>query len=271
MPTIESIDPAPGTLVRFISDLHYGHERCEAPPPAELAELLLRDGVGMLVVVGDLAETRKCLWQESGKKLRNELREECRRRGVQLVEISGNHDPDIEPLLVRFWGGRVVAMHGHALYREVAPWSWEYLRNKEKCRALIASYRERDHELPARLELSREMCQLTTPILRREGIRNKYLRGFMHCFWPPQRPLNIVWSWLSCAHRAENFARRYFPEAEVVVLGHFHRFGNWRMRHRHILNTGAWFRHASPYYLDMKDAQVLAYKRISLPDRKESP
>ncbi len=262
MPTIETVEPPPGMLVRFISDLHYGHERCEAPSPAELAELVLRDGVGMLVVVGDLAETRNCPWQAEGKRLREELRAECRSRGVQLVEISGNHDPDVEPLLVRFWGGRVVAMHGHALYREVAPWSWEYLRNKEKCRALIADYRHRDHLLHDRLELSRDMCQLTTPILRREGIRNKYLRGFMHCFWPPQRPFNIVWSWLTCARRAERFARRYFPEAQTVVLGHFHRFGNWQLRRRHILNTGAWFKHATPYMVDMKDAQVLSYKRV---------
>lgn len=262
MPTIESINPPAGMLVRFISDLHYGHERCEAPPPQELAKLLLTDGVGMLVVVGDLAETRKCAWQERGKTLRQDFREECSRRGVQLVEISGNHDPDVPPMLIRFWEGRVVAMHGHALYREVAPWSWEYLRHKKKCRALIASYQDRDDILEARLELSREMCQLTAPILRREGIKNKYLRGFLHCFWPPQRPWNIVWSWLTCASRAERFARRYFPEAETVILGHFHRFGNWKCRRRHILNTGAWFRHATPYYTDMIDGKVIAYRKV---------
>lgn len=264
METIKSIEPPPGMLVRFISDLHYGHERCEAPAPAQLAEMLLSDNVGMLVVVGDLAETRQCAWQEQGKKLREELRRECRNRGVELIEISGNHDPDVPPLLINFWGGKVVAMHGHALYREVAPWSWEYLRNKQKCKTLIASYRDREHNLKDRLELSREMCQLTTPILRREGIRNKYLRGFMHCFWPPQRPFNIVWTWLTCSRRAELFARRYFPQAEVLILGHFHRFGNWKSKHRHILNTGAWFRHATPYRVDMQDARVLSYEKISI-------
>jgi UDP-2,3-diacylglucosamine pyrophosphatase LpxH len=49
----------------------------------------------------------------------------------------------------------------------------------------------------------------------------------------------------------------------VLILGHFHRFGNWKFRNRHILNTGAWFRHATPYYVDMRDGQVLAYKKIS--------
>jgi exonuclease SbcD len=227
----------------------------------QLKELL--QGVSILVVVGDMAETRPCCWQEQGVVAREELRALCRENGVELVEISGNHDPDTPILLASFWGGRVVAMHGHALHKEVAPWSWEYLHNKNKCRRLIEQYRERDHNLTARLELSREMCQLTTPILRREGIRNKYLRGFMHCFWPPQRPLNIVLSWLTCRHRAEHFARTYFPDCEVMILGHFHRFGNWK-HHRHILNTGAWFRHATPYCVDMRDGQVLAYRKVQL-------
>lgn len=261
MPTVETINPPRGMVVRFVSDLHYGHERCEAPAPAELAARLL-DGIGMLVVVGDLAETRACPWQERGMQLRAELRQECHRRGVQLVEIAGNHDPDAEPLLVRFWDGRVVAMHGHALYKEVAPWSWEYLHNKGKCRELI---RNTPHTtLEERLELSRRMCRLTAPILRREGIRNKYLRGFMHCFWPPERPWKIVWSWLTCARRAAAFARHFFPDAEVLILGHFHRSVNRRIGGRHILNCGAWFRHATPYGVDMCDARVLAYRRLTI-------
>ncbi len=262
MPGIVNITPPAGTLVRFISDLHYGHERCEAPPPAQLAAQMQGDGVDMLVVVGDLAETRSCAWQAEGMRLREELRTECRKRGVELVEISGNHDPDTEPLLVRFWGGRVVAMHGHALYKEVAPWSWEYLRNKEKCRELIRSFPHA--KLSERLELSRRMCQLTAPILRREGIRNKYLRGFLHCFWPPQRPCRIVWSWLTCTRRAEKFARRYFPEAETVILGHFHCFGNRIFGKRRILNCGAWFKHATPYCVDMRDGSFLSHRKIHL-------
>lgn len=262
MGCIINIEPPPGTLVRFISDLHLGHERCEAPPVARLEPLL--HGVGILVVVGDLAETRQCDWQARGIAAREELRSLCREKGVQLVEISGNHDPDTPALLARFWGGQVVAMHGHALHKEVAPWSWEYLRNKQACHQLISKYPDADTRLEARLELSRAMCQLTPPILRREGIRNPLLRGFMHCFWPPQRPLGIIWSWLTCARRCEQFTRKFFPEARVVIFGHLHRFGNWRFGKRRILNTGAWFRHATPYIVDMRDARVISYQKISL-------
>lgn len=260
MSVIADIDPAPGVRVRFLSDLHYGHERCEAPPPRELAPLL--EGIGMLVIAGDLAETRSCSWQSRGYALREELRQLCRERGVELVEISGNHDPDVPFLLARFWGGRVVAMHGHALYKEVAPWSWEYLRHKKQCQELIARYPDSDINLESRLALSRAMCQFTPPILRRGGVRNPLLRGFLHCFWPPQRPLGIIRCWLTCGRRAEQFARQFFPEAETLILGHFHRPGCWRYGAHTILNTGAWFRHASPRMVDMQDGKLLFYGPI---------
>ena len=173
MSCIIDIEPPPGSTVRFISDLHLGHERCEAPAVAGLAPLL--QGIGTLVILGDAAETRKCSWQEAGLAAREELRSLCRKHGVQLVEIAGNHDPDLPALLVRLWSGRVIGMHGHALYKEGAPWSWEYLHNKQACRQLISSFAQVDTNLEQRLELSRQMCQLTPPVMRREGIRNPLL------------------------------------------------------------------------------------------------
>ncbi len=260
--SIIRIEPPPGMRVRFISDLHYGHERCQAPSPRELVASL--DGIGMLVVVGDMAETRPCPWQERGQALRDELRRLCAERGIKLVEISGNHDPDIPALLALFWQGRVAAMHGHAIYKEVAPWSWEYLRNKKACRELIAHYTDCDENLHSRLELSRAMCTLTPPIMRREGIKNRFLRSFLHCFWPPQRPLRIVWGWLTCGWKAEQFTRRFLPGTETFILGHFHRYGNWRFGKRAILNTGAWFKHATPYAVDMQDGRIISHARVEI-------
>lgn len=260
MADVIHIEPQPGTLVRFISDLHYGHERCQAPAPEQLMADM--DGVGMLVVAGDLAETRPCRWQQRGTELREQLRACCRSRNIELVELAGNHDPDTPALAASFWQGRVVAMHGHALYKEVAPWSWEYLRNREKCRALIASYPDCDTDLGQRLALSRAMSTYTPPILRREGIRNRHLRGFLHCFWPPQRPWGIVCSWLTCARRAARFMHSFFPKAQFLIFGHFHRSCNRTFGTLRILNTGAWFRHATPYAVDMQDGKFIAYRRL---------
>lgn len=257
-PLITSLEPAPGERVRVISDLHLGHERCEIPSVAAL-EPILR-GTDYLVVAGDLAETRRCNWQERGLALREEFRELCQRRGVHLIELAGNHDPDTPAMLLRLWGGNTVVMHGHALFKEGAPWSWEYLRNKAACRALIDKYPAADTNLEQRLLLARAMCCLTPPIMRREGIRNPLLRGLMHCFWPPARPIGIVRSWLTCGSRANAFANRFFPDAANLILGHFHRSGTWRFGNRCIANTGAWFRHATPYSADLVDGRLIAYE-----------
>ena len=256
-PLVIEPEIAPGALVRVISDLHLGHERCEVPDLEQLKPLL--KGVSLLIVAGDLAETRECVWKERATEQREHFRRLCRENGVQLLELSGNHDPDIVPMAASLWGGSTVIMHGHAIFREVAPWSWEYLRNKEKCHELIRSFPTEDRDLEQRFELARAMCRLTPPIMRREGIRNKYLRGFLHCFWPPARPIGIIRCWLTGAGKANQFADRYFPQARYLVLGHFHRSFFRRFGKRTIANTGAWFRHATPYAVDFRDGKLLRY------------
>ncbi len=253
------LSPPPGTRVRVLSDLHLGHERCEAPALRHLIPLL--EGVDILVIAGDLAETRHGAWQEEGLALREELRSLCCEHGVSLICLAGNHDPDAGPMLLSLWDGRAVIMHGHALYKEGSPWSWEYLYNRERCEELIASFPNADTDLEVRLELASQMCRLTAPIMRREGINNRYLRGLLHCFFPLERPIHIVWGWLSCGWRTNTFARRFFPQAEVVVFGHFHRSGRWRYGKRTIVNTGAWFCHATPWLADLQDGRLTAYHK----------
>lgn len=259
MSCIIRIEPAPGALVRVISDLHLGHERCEVPNLI-LPEGIL-EGVDHLIIAGDLAESRVCEWKDKGIALREQLRELCRARGVQLTELAGNHDPDVHPQLALLWEGRVAIMHGHALFKEVSPWSWEYLGNKQACNKVIAENPQADTDLEARLELARTLSQLTPPVMRREGIKNKYLRGFLHCFWPPQRPWGIVSCWLTFGWRAERFARQYLPNVKTMVMGHFHRSGRWRYGDRTIVNTGAWFKHATPYVADLRDGKLISYRK----------
>lgn len=259
MSCIIRIEPAQGALVRVISDLHLGHERCEVPN-RQLPDSIL-DGVDHLIIAGDIAETRDCEWKHQGLSQREQIRELCRQRGVQLTELAGNHDPDIPHMMALLWNGSVAIMHGHALFKEVSPWSWDYLNNKEECNRVIADTPQADTDLEARLELSRAISQLTPPIMRRKGIRNKYVRGFLHCFWPPQRPWNIVMSWLTFGRRAERFARQYLPDVKTMILGHFHRSGRWHYGERTIVNTGAWFKHATPYVADLRDGKLISYRK----------
>lgn len=254
MGAVIDIDVKPGERVRFISDLHLAHERCQALTDYDL-ESVVR-GTDILVSNGDLSETRPCPWREMGVRLRADFHALCARHGVRLIELAGNHDPALPHLAARFWGGRVVAMHGHAIFREIAPWSWEYINNKELFRSIIAACPEADTDLEARLELSRRLSSAVSPIFKRRGPHIPVVSSLLHCFWPPERPLQIIRGWLTSPGLANRFAGQYFPQAETVVLGHFHRHCFRRFPGRTVINTGAWFKHATPYVLDMVDARV---------------
>lgn len=248
---IQELNLAPGERARFISDIHFGHVKALVREPDELSFLL--KGCTHLVVCGDLSETRESPYQAEGLEKRSRFLQMCRDAGVKPVLLAGNHDPQEKAGLLKLQRGRVCVLHGHALFKEVAPWGWEYLKNKKIARELIASFPEADEDLLRRLELSRDMSLLVPPIYTRSGARgNKVVRFLAHSAWPPERPVRIFLAWLTMMRRMRKFTDRFFPEAEVVIFGHLHRravagkkFG------RLYVNLGACFRHAQSWAADL--------------------
>lgn len=172
---IQELALAPRDRARFISDIHFGHTKALVREPEEL-EFLLK-GCSHLVVCGDLSETREGPCREEGLEKRARFLRMCRAAGVQPVLLAGNHDPDEKAGLLKLQGGRICALHGHALFREVAPWGWEYLKNKQVSRELIAAFPEADVDLLRRLELARAMSVLVPPVYTRPGAhQNKLVR-----------------------------------------------------------------------------------------------
>ena len=248
---IQELDLAPGERARFISDVHFGHAKALAREPEELAFLL--EECTHLVVCGDLSETRESPCQAEGLEKRARFLQMCRDAGVQPVLLAGNHDPDEKAGLLKLQGGRVCALHGHALFKEVAPWGWEYLKNKQASRELIAAFPEADTDLRRRLELARAMSVLVPPIYTRSGAcRNKLVRFLAHSAWPPERPAQILLAWLTMMRRMRKFTERFFPEAEVVIFGHLHRRAVTGKRGgRLYVNQGACFHHAECWAADV--------------------
>lgn len=252
---VRELNPAPGERVRVISDLHLGHERSKIADLEALRPLMR--GCRYLVVAGDLAETRPCEFQGEGLRLREHFAELCRREGTELVAVAGNHDPYENVQLLRLWAGRAIVFHGHGLFKVGAPWGWEYLNHKEECRRLIAAHARCDTDLEDRLLLARDMALLAPPVLRRENpSRFAAVRFLQHCAWPPSRPLTILAAWATMGWRIRRFSRRFFPEARIVVFGHFHRRVVWRGKGCTYINTGAFFRHARPAAVDLVDGCV---------------
>lgn len=248
---IQELALAPGERARFISDIHFGHAKALVREPEELAFLL--EGCTHLVVCGDLSETRESPYQSEGLEKRGRFLQMCRDAGVQPVLLAGNHDPDEKAALLKLQGGRICALHGHALFREVAPWGWEYLKNKQASRELIAAFPEADTDLLRRLELARAMSLLVPPIYTRSRVyRNKLVRFLTHSAWPPERPAQILLAWLTMMRRMRKFADCFFPESEVVIFGHLHRRAvTGRGKGRLYVNLGACFHHAKCYVADV--------------------
>lgn len=248
---IKELFLSPGDRARFISDIHFGHAKALVKEPEELAFLL--DGCSHLVVCGDLSETRECSCRTEGLEKRARFLQMCREAGVQTILLAGNHDPDEEVGLLKVQGGRICALHGHALFKVAAPWGWEYLKNKQACRDLISAFPEADTDLESRLELARAMSVVVPPIdtqSRKSG--NKLVRFLTHSAWPPERPVQIILAWLTMMMRMRKFADRFFPEAETVIFGHLHRrLVREKRGGRLYVNLGACFRHARCYAADV--------------------
>lgn len=258
---IRHYTPPAGAKVRIISDLHYGHEKCQAPAPHQVVAQM--EGIDVLVVAGDLAETRISAWQERGQARREQFLQCCNEAGIELIEIAGNHDPSVECQMLSLWGGAVIVIHGHQLFDEIAPWGWEYLDDKQSCKDFIARYPQRDRVLMERLQLAQDLSERVRPKLhRKRKLGIKLLDHALHCFWPPERPFNILRAWATAAHRAEHFAQTFCPESKILVFGHCHRLGSWTKNNRRLLSTGAWFKHAKPAYVDLQDGHILTYRRI---------
>lgn len=146
----------------------------------------------------------------------------CRDAGVQPVLLAGNHDPDEKAGLLKLQGGRICALHGHALFREVAPWGWEYLKNKQISRELIAAFPEAEADLLRRLELARAMSVLVPPVYTRSGThQNKLVRFLAHSAWPPERPVRILLAWLTMMWRMGKFADRFSRKRKSSFLDIF--------------------------------------------------
>lgn len=248
---IKELSLAPGERARFVSDIHFGHAKALAREPEDLKFLL--EGCTHLVVCGDLSETRESPYQKEGLEKRARFLRLCREAGVEPILLAGNHDPDEEFSLLKVQGGRFCALHGHALFKEVAPWGWEYLKNKRACRDLIASFPEADTDLLRRLELARAMSVLIPPIYTRSRAGgNKLVRFLTHAAWPPERPVQIILAWLTMMRRMRKFSDRFLPEAETVFFGHLHRrLVSGGRGGRLYVNLGACFHHAACYAADL--------------------
>ena len=222
--------------VRVLSDLHLGHKISRISQVAALRPLIA--GAATVVFNGDTWQELARPFYDRSKEMLDKLKSLCREEGAAPVFLSGNHDPGWPgPGWVELAGGQIVITHGDALLFDGSPWKREILVGGKRVMELWNQHPRADHDIEERLrvarEIARELCSVEYPTGRH------FLQRAWDAGLPPGRAVKMIEAWMIQGSVGAKFCETYFPQAEVLVIGHFHREGCWLRNGRRIINTGS--------------------------------
>lgn len=251
--------------VRITSDIHLGHKKADVHDVNELRPLL--EGCDYFICNGDLAELREGHYKASGEAMLEELYELVESLPIEFLYIGGNHDPKI-PTRACFLRGRdIFITHGDIVFRTGAPWGREYLQNKPMIKEVLAKYDFNAMNLEQRLEQSAQIAQLVPAVLSPEYTSSPLINFFLHAAWPPDRPFRIIGAWMFYKYLIRRLARHVAPESRVIITGHFHRPTVFRADGKLFINTGAHFKHAHAWTVDIQGEEIIISRveRLAFP------
>ncbi len=239
--------------VRILSDLHLGHRVSRIASVESLRPLIA--GAATVIFNGDTWQELARPFREKSAAMLEELKELCGEEGVDPIFLSGNHDPGWPgPGWVELAGGRILITHGDALFDDGSPWSREALQRQDKVGVLWEKHRAAIGDPAARIVLAREMALLLRAADYPKG--KKIWQRALDAVRPPRRAFEMLRVWTTQADAAAAFAEKYFPKAEIVIKGHFHRAGIWHKRGRLILNLGAFMNPCPALWADYDGSQL---------------
>ena len=195
-------------------------------------------GAATVIFNGDTWQELAHQFYARSSEMLGELQQLCREEGAQAVFLSGNHDPGWPgPGFVELAGGRIVISHGDALLFDGSPWKREILVGGKRVMELWLQHPQADRDVEERLRLARkiarELCSVEYPTGR------NILERTWDAVVPPRRAVKMIEAWLTQGTEGAKFCDRYFPQAEILVIGHFHHHGSWLRDGRRIVNTGS--------------------------------
>lgn len=222
--------------VRILSDLHLGHKVSRIDDVAALRPLIT--GAGTVIFNGDTWQELAKPFLERSTAMLEELRNLCREEGAEAVFLPGNHDPSWSG---KGWAeladGRIVVTHGDALLYDGSPWKREILLAGAHIAQLWENHPNAGTDPEVRLcvarDVARELCSVEYPTGRRTWQRA------WDAILPPQRAVKMIEAWFIQGTAGADFCERYFPKAEILVIGHFHRVGSWLRKGRRVINIGS--------------------------------
>jgi predicted phosphodiesterase len=241
---------------RILSDLHYRDPGSTAQSPAALNPLLRE--TERLVLNGDTLDTVVPSLRQHWDELRNHFKNTC----AETTFISGNHDPDISEVAeLSLADDRIWVTHGDVFFDSIAPWS----RQRIEIDRRLAVLREgRDASTLAsvetRLHLNRVAClDLRDPEEFFQPGLLAQSRRLARTLIPPTRILSMLHTWRNTPRIVAALARAQRPRARVVVLGHTHYPGVWRVPGSPditVINTGSFSRPFGGLAVDVEGSSI---------------
>ncbi|MEI7909773.1 MAG: metallophosphoesterase [Verrucomicrobiota bacterium] len=239
--------PALSEPVRIISDLHLAHRVSRIARVAALRPLVA--GAATIIFNGDTTEELTRSAAARSAEMLEELQCLCAEEGSTAVFLSGNHDPGWPgPGWVELAGGRIIVTHGDAVLVDGSPWKREVLAGRQRVLDLWREFPGAATDAAARLLLARAMARALPS--DDEPFGRQLWQRVWDAGYPPQRALRILQAWWHQGATGLEFCKRYFPQAEVLIVGHFHRSGCWRKGGRLLINTGSFMNPGRAHWVE---------------------
>ncbi len=252
-----------GPRLRVFSDLHFRDPRGELHDLAHFAPLL--GDADRIVFNGDSIDTQV----PSMARHAGELLDFARRSGREIDWLSGNHDPDFadraELLLA---DERVWVTHGDVFFDAIAPWSHHAAELRRRIAELSAGLpAEELARIDTRLRINRR-ASLALPEPERlfePGLHMRLYRVF-HAVFPPRRLVSMLHTWSTTPRVVAALAREQRSRARVVILGHTHYPGVWRVPGRNgqptitVINTGSFTRPFGALFVELAGERLRVIK-----------
>lgn len=251
----EIIEPAV-----IISDVHLSATRDWRGQLEAMRNLW--QGAATIVFNGDTLNQSLCHDRHVRDEIIGTIESLCRDDGVRPVMLSGNSDFQIEgPRHLLLEAGRVIVLHGEVIFPRMSPW-----RDDAE---LVASIREqvmREMDASQRDTLDAILAS-ATEALRRSQARIadrrvdlslwKYMSWWTRWLRRPGSAWAVLDAWRRMPALAAEFCRRHAAGAEVIVFGHAHRRGLWRVDGRTVINTGCFEGSGRPSMVTVDNGRVI--------------
>lgn len=222
--------------VRILSDLHLGHSVSRLRDVERLRPLIR--GAGTVIFNGDTWQELSTAFRPQAEILLDGLRRMCEEEDVEAIFLSGNHDPGWPGKgWISLAAGKIIITHGDALLYGGSPWKREILRNAKRVEELWADFPTAETDAETRIHLARRIAQELRSVRHPQG-RHLHQRAW-DAMVPPSRAWKMLAAWLTQADAGAAFCERYFPQAECLIIGHFHYGGLWLKRGIRVINTGS--------------------------------